>query len=128
MATLGDGRVFMTDRQLRSQAERAGKRRTELGMERLTLNDARHTYTSLIIAAGVNAQAVSTLMGHVNIGITSTSAATCCAAQRPKLPKTAGSGCRQSPDCRAVGGAALPPDRSAPCGATALEGSVPPRI
>jgi integrase len=70
MATLGDGRVFVADRQVRTQAERAGKRWTEQGHERLTLHDARHTYASLMIAAGVNAKALSTFMGHGNIGIT----------------------------------------------------------
>jgi integrase len=70
IATMGDGRVFDSDRQVRTQAERAGKRWTDQGMERLTLHDARHTYASLMIAAGVNAKALSTFMGHANIGIT----------------------------------------------------------
>jgi integrase len=70
MATMGDGRVFSADRQVRTQAERAGKRWTDQGHERLTLHDARHTYASLMIAAGVNAKALSTFMGHANIGIT----------------------------------------------------------
>jgi integrase len=39
-------------------------------MGRLTLHDARPTYASLMIAAGVNAKALSTFMGHANIGIT----------------------------------------------------------
>jgi integrase len=37
---------------------------------RLTLHEARHTYASLMIAANVNAKALSTFMGHANIGIT----------------------------------------------------------
>lgn len=36
----------------------------------LTLHEARHTYASFMIAAGVNAKALSTFMGHANIGIT----------------------------------------------------------
>jgi len=36
----------------------------------LTLHAARHTYASLMIAAGVNAKALSTFMGHANIAIT----------------------------------------------------------
>ena len=40
------------------------------GLNRLTLHEARHTYASLMIAAGVNAKALSTYMGHANIGIT----------------------------------------------------------
>jgi hypothetical protein len=70
MASMGDGRVFASDRQVRTQAERAGKRWTDQGMGRLTLHDARPTYASLMIAAGVNAKALSTFMGHANIGIT----------------------------------------------------------
>jgi integrase len=70
MATMGDGRVFNAARQVRTQAERAGKRWTDQGLDRLTLHCARHTYASLMIAAGVNAKALSTFMGHANIGIT----------------------------------------------------------
>lgn len=39
-------------------------------LERITLHTARHTYASLMIAAGVNAKALSTYMGHANIAIT----------------------------------------------------------
>jgi len=39
-------------------------------LTRLTLHDCRHTYASLMIAAGVNAKALSTYMGHANISIT----------------------------------------------------------
>jgi len=35
-----------------------------------TLHEGRHTYASLMIAAGVNAKALSTFMGHANIAIT----------------------------------------------------------
>jgi integrase len=34
------------------------------------LHDARHTYASLLIAAGVNAKAVSAYMGHGSIQVT----------------------------------------------------------
>jgi integrase len=40
------------------------------GLDRLTLHEGRHTYASLMIAAGVNAKALSTYMGHANISIT----------------------------------------------------------
>ena len=66
----GEGRVFASDRQVRTQAERAGKRWKDRNLDRLTLHDARHTYASLMIAAGVNAKALSTFMGHANIAIT----------------------------------------------------------
>ena len=36
----------------------------------ITLHEARHTFASLMIAAGVNAKALSTYMGHANIAIT----------------------------------------------------------
>jgi integrase len=49
------------------RAEAAWKR---AGLERITLHEARHTYASLMIAAGENAKALSTYMGHANIGIT----------------------------------------------------------
>jgi integrase len=39
-------------------------------LERLTLHDCRHSYASLMIAAGVNAKALSTYMGHSSIQIT----------------------------------------------------------
>jgi integrase len=40
------------------------------GLERLTPHGGRHTFASLMIAAGVNAKALATFMGHANIGIT----------------------------------------------------------
>jgi len=40
------------------------------GLERITLHECRHTFASLMIAAGVNAKALSTYMGHANISIT----------------------------------------------------------
>jgi integrase len=41
-----------------------------VGLEPITLHAARHTYASLMIAAGVNAKALCTFMGHANIGTT----------------------------------------------------------
>lgn len=40
------------------------------GLERITLHECRHTFASLMIAAGVNAKALQTFMGHANISIT----------------------------------------------------------
>jgi integrase len=40
------------------------------GLDRITFHECRHTYASLMIAAGVNAKALSTYMGHANISIT----------------------------------------------------------
>ena len=42
----------------------------KVGLERITLHECRHTFASLMIAAGVNAKALSTYMGHANISIT----------------------------------------------------------
>jgi integrase len=40
------------------------------GLEPIGLHECRHTYASLMIAAGVNARALSTYMGHSSIQIT----------------------------------------------------------
>jgi integrase len=37
---------------------------------RITLHECRHTFALLMIAAGVNAKALSTYMGHAQIAIT----------------------------------------------------------
>jgi integrase len=39
-------------------------------LQLVTLHECRHTFASLMIAAGVNAKALSTYMGHATIGIT----------------------------------------------------------
>ena len=39
-------------------------------LEPITLHECRHTFASLMIAAGVNAKALSTYMGHAGIQIT----------------------------------------------------------
>jgi integrase len=49
---------------------RADKVWKKAGLERITPHECRHTYASLMIAAGVNAKALSTYMGHANISIT----------------------------------------------------------
>jgi integrase len=38
--------------------------------EGLRLQDLRHSYTSLMIAAGVNIKLISQSLGHANIGVT----------------------------------------------------------
>jgi integrase len=42
----------------------------EAGLEPICLHEARHTFASLMIAAGVNVKALSTYMGHASITIT----------------------------------------------------------
>jgi integrase len=39
-------------------------------LEPIGLHEARHTYASLMIAAGVNAKALATYMGHSSVTIT----------------------------------------------------------
>lgn len=39
-------------------------------LRRITLHECRHTFASYMIAAGVNAKALSTFMGHASIAIT----------------------------------------------------------
>jgi integrase len=66
----GEGRVFGSASKVRRQAEAAAKVWRERGLSVLAPHEARHTYASLMIAAGVNAKALSTFMGHANISIT----------------------------------------------------------
>jgi integrase len=50
-----------------NRARRAWK---DAGLESITLHEARHTFASLMIAAGVNAKALSTYVGHAGVAIT----------------------------------------------------------
>ena len=61
------GLVFEHEANGPRRAQRIWKR---AGLQRITLHEARHTYASLMIAAGVNAKALSTYMGHSSITIT----------------------------------------------------------
>jgi integrase len=53
-----------------SVGERAQRAWKAAGLEPICLHECRHTFASLMIAAGVNAKALSTFMGHANISIT----------------------------------------------------------
>ena len=53
-----------------SVSERAQRAWRAAGLQPICLHDCRHTFASLMIAAGVNAKALSTFMGHANISIT----------------------------------------------------------
>jgi integrase len=53
-----------------STVERARRAWRRAGLSPIRLHDCRHTFASLMIAAGVNAKALSTFMGHANISIT----------------------------------------------------------
>jgi len=63
---LAPNRPFRVDR-LQQRADDAWK---TAKLERLTLHDCRHTFASFAIAAGVNAKALSTYMGHSSVSIT----------------------------------------------------------
>jgi integrase len=50
--------------------DRAKKAWTAAELNPITMHECRHTFASLMIAAGVNAKALSTYMGHNSITIT----------------------------------------------------------
>jgi len=62
-----DGERPCSHNALRDRMGRAWKAH---GLAPLGLHEGRHTFASLMIAAGVNAKALSTYMGHENIAIT----------------------------------------------------------
>ena len=67
-----DGLVFGGDAPFQPsnvwrRAQRAWKR---AGLEPIGLHEARHTFASVLIAAGVNAKAITTFMGHASIQTT----------------------------------------------------------
>jgi integrase len=51
-------------------AERAQRAWRRAELEPIALHEARHTFASLMIAAGVNARALATYMGHASVTIT----------------------------------------------------------
>jgi integrase len=70
----GQGLVFgrgaerpFNPKSITARAERAWD---AAGMRSITPHECRHTFTSFMIAAGVNAKALSTFMGHASIAIT----------------------------------------------------------
>jgi integrase len=54
----------------RRTTDRADEAWKAANLKRITFHECRHSYASYSIAAGVNAKALSTYMGHANIGIT----------------------------------------------------------
>ena len=54
----------------KSLQQRADKAWGAAGLQRITPHECRHTFASLMIAAGVNAKALATFMGHANISVT----------------------------------------------------------
>jgi integrase len=62
----GDGKPFNG----RPLLDRSREAWTARDLDGLTLHECRHTYASFMIAAGVNAKALSTYLGHASIAIT----------------------------------------------------------
>ena len=50
--------------------ERADEKWKAAKLERITFHECRHTFASLMIAAGVNAKALQVYMGHASVSIT----------------------------------------------------------
>lgn len=61
-----DGRPFSNQ----SLSRQAARRWRAAGLEPIGLHECRHTFASLMIAAGVNAKALSTFIGHSSVMIT----------------------------------------------------------
>ena len=51
-------------------SKRAKKAWAAAGLDPIGLHECRHTYATFMIAAGVNAKALSTYMGHATVSIT----------------------------------------------------------
>ncbi|MGI8802475.1 MAG: site-specific integrase [Solirubrobacteraceae bacterium] len=69
----GDGFVFASGErpfQSSSVSQRARKAWAAAGLDAITLHECRHTFASLMIAAGCNAKALSTYLGHSSVMIT----------------------------------------------------------
>jgi integrase len=64
------GRTPETPFQPTSLMNRARRAWKDAELESITLHEARHTFASMMIAAGVNAKALSTYMGHAGVAIT----------------------------------------------------------
>jgi integrase len=68
------GRVFGSSQETPFQPSnlwrRAQRAWTRAGLEPIGLHEARHTFASVLIAAGVNAKAITTYMGHASIQTT----------------------------------------------------------
>jgi integrase len=64
------GRTVETPFDDSSLAARAATAWRNAELEGITLHEARHTYASLMIAAGVNAKSLQTYMGHSSVTVT----------------------------------------------------------
>jgi integrase len=67
---VGEGPLFGTPSWVAKSNERVAKVWSARNLPVLTLHAARHTYASLMIAAGVNAKTLSTFLGHGTVAVT----------------------------------------------------------
>jgi integrase len=74
LAERATGLLFGTEPDVPFQSQtiqdRADRRWRDAGMTRITLHECRHTFASLMIAAGVNAKTLQIYMGHSTIATT----------------------------------------------------------
>jgi integrase len=73
LRTGGQGLVFGGGHgpvRIEALQERADAAWKAAGLQRIIPHQCRHTFASLMIAAGVNGKALSTYMGHASIAIT----------------------------------------------------------
>jgi integrase len=70
LSTDADEHIFGTPRFVNRATARARQRWQERGLPVIDLHEARHTYASFAIAAGLNVKTVSTYLGHARIQIT----------------------------------------------------------
>jgi integrase len=63
----GDGETAFRPDKAQDRADAAWK---AAGLDRITFHTARHTFASLLIAAGANAKAITVYMGHSSVKTT----------------------------------------------------------
>jgi integrase len=79
-----DGTPFVTS----SVSLRASKTWKGAELRPVTLHECRHTFASLMIAAGVNPKALQTFMGHSSITVTLDRYGTCSPDPKRRLPSS----------------------------------------
>lgn len=70
MRSVGKGRLFRSHRFVQGANDRAKKAWEGTGLPIVVLHGGRHTFASLMIAANVNVEELSTWLGHSNVAIT----------------------------------------------------------
>ena len=99
-----------SDRERLGEKRRVDRAWAAAGLVRSTSHQCRHTYGSLMIAAGVNAKALSTYGGHANTWITLDRAPHGCLAVGWRLHRAAFKVLRAGADIRSRGSDTVGPD------------------